>query len=72
MLYEHGRVSFGYVLCALPIFALVGGHVEVALYDVMVCNVLGGDDVDRSLLLDMWPRTVASSKKYSLAGRFWK
>lgn len=42
MLYEHGRISFGYVLCALPIFALVGGHVEVALCDVMVCNVLGG------------------------------
>ena len=43
MLYEHGRLSLGYVLCAFPIFALVGGHVEVALCYVMVRNVLGGE-----------------------------
>lgn len=40
MLYKHGSFSLGYVFCALPITALVGGHIEVTADDVMVCNIL--------------------------------
>lgn len=40
MLYEHGSFSLGYILCALPIVALVAGHIEVSANDIMVCNIL--------------------------------
>jgi len=57
----------------LPAFALVTGHKEVAADDIMVCDIL-----DHMVILgvsrgaDMLQRTVASSKKNSLAGRFSK
>jgi hypothetical protein len=40
MLHEHSSFSLGYILCALPITALVAGHKEVTANDVMICNIL--------------------------------
>jgi hypothetical protein len=49
MLYKHRYFSLRYVLCAFPVFALVGRHEEVATRDVMVCDVLEKIKVDRCL-----------------------
>ena len=73
MLYEHGSFSLGYVFCALPIIALVAGHIEVTADDVMVCNILEHIKLRGiSREVDILQHTVASSKKNSLAGRFSK
>jgi hypothetical protein len=47
MFYKHSGLSLGYVLCAFPIFALVGGDEEVVIDDIMVGDVLEGSKVDR-------------------------
>ena len=49
MLYEQSRLSLGYVIGALPIFALIGGRVEVALDDIMVYDILEEFKVDLCL-----------------------
>jgi hypothetical protein len=52
MLYEQSRLSLGYVIGALPIFALIDGRVEVALDDIMVYDILEEFKVD--LCLGRW------------------
>jgi hypothetical protein len=46
MLYEHSRLALGYVLYAIPIFAFVARDEEVAIENVMVCNILEENKVD--------------------------
>jgi hypothetical protein len=73
MLYEHRSFSLGYVRCALPKIALIAGHIKVAADDVMVYDILEQIKLGVCpVMVDMLPRTVASSKKNSLAGRFSK
>ena len=73
MLYEEGCIPLRYISYTLPVFALVARDIEVAPNDVMVRNVLHAKklSVDYRDACHSW-RTVASSKKYSFAGRFSK
>ncbi len=52
MFYEQSRLSLGYVIGALPIFALIGGRVEVALDDIMVYDIL--EEFQVALSLGRW------------------
>jgi hypothetical protein len=46
MFYKHSGLSLGYVLCAFPTFALVGGDEEIVIDYIMVGDVLEGSKVE--------------------------